>query len=69
MASTMRSAVAAALIATVAVTSVGVALAHEGHVHAPAPGPSATSGAAGLLPASVVTSFIVAITGFVASRW
>ncbi|OAE22626.1 hypothetical protein AXG93_531s1080 [Marchantia polymorpha subsp. ruderalis] len=70
MASTMGSAASKVLIAAVAVSSIGVALAHEGHVHAPAPAPMGTSAASVLLPAaSVVTSLMVAITGFVAAKW
>ncbi|BBN15926.1 hypothetical protein MPTK1_7g02010 [Marchantia polymorpha subsp. ruderalis] len=67
MASTRRSAVAKVLMAAMAVSSVGVALAHEGH--APAPAPLGTSAASGLLPGTMVTSLMVAITGFVAARW
>ncbi|OAE31943.1 hypothetical protein AXG93_4485s1300 [Marchantia polymorpha subsp. ruderalis] len=69
MASTMRSTFAKVLVAAVAVSSVGVALAHEGHEHAPAPAPLGVSAASGLLPTTVVTSLIVAITGFVAARF
>ncbi|BBN16975.1 hypothetical protein MPTK1_7g10900 [Marchantia polymorpha subsp. ruderalis] len=69
MASTMRSTFAKVLVAAVAVSSVGVALAHEGHEHAPAPAPMGMSAASGLLPTTVVTSLIVAITGFVAARF
>ncbi|KAG6546647.1 hypothetical protein Mapa_011836 [Marchantia paleacea] len=55
---------------SVTLSSVGVAMAHEGHVHTPAPAPMGTSAASVLLPAAtVVSSLMVAITGFVAGRW
>ncbi|KAG6552338.1 hypothetical protein Mapa_006192 [Marchantia paleacea] len=69
MASIMRSAATSALVVAVIISSAGVALAHEGHIHAPAPGPAPASAAAGLLPGSVVASFVVAITGFLAARF
>ncbi|BBN15924.1 hypothetical protein MPTK1_7g01990 [Marchantia polymorpha subsp. ruderalis] len=69
MTSTMRSAVAKVLMAAVAVSSVGVALAHEAHEHAPAPAPLATSAASGLLPGTMVASLIAVILGSVAARW
>ncbi|BBN15925.1 hypothetical protein MPTK1_7g02000 [Marchantia polymorpha subsp. ruderalis] len=61
----MRSAVAKVLIAAVAVSTVGVVLAAE----APAPAPTGVSSASGFLPATVATTLMVAITGFVAGRW
>lgn len=64
MASIMRSIVASALFAAVAVSSVGVALAKRGGNRAPAP----VSAAAELLPASVVASLIVAVSSFFAAR-
>ncbi|OAE20334.1 hypothetical protein AXG93_209s1010 [Marchantia polymorpha subsp. ruderalis] len=69
MASIMRSAVTSALVVAVVISSAGVALAHEGHAHAPAPGPAPASGADGLLPGSIVASFFVAVTGFLAARF
>ncbi|KAL3679814.1 hypothetical protein R1sor_022770 [Riccia sorocarpa] len=62
MASTMRSTFAKTLVAVMAISSVGMALAHEGHAHAPAPAPLGDSAAAGLLPATIVTSFITAVS-------
>ncbi|KAG6551979.1 hypothetical protein Mapa_006284 [Marchantia paleacea] len=66
----MPSSFAKVLVAVVAISSFGVALAHTKglHVHAPAPAPSAQSAAAGFLPATMVTSLIVAINCFVAAR-
>ncbi|KAL3679797.1 hypothetical protein R1sor_022753 [Riccia sorocarpa] len=65
MASTMKSAVAKTLVAVVAVSSIGAAMAAS---HAPAPSPSAQSAATGLLPTTLLTTFVVAITGFFAAR-
>ncbi|BBN18924.1 hypothetical protein MPTK1_8g06650 [Marchantia polymorpha subsp. ruderalis] len=62
-------AVTSALVVAVVISSAGVALAHEGHAHAPAPGPAPASGADGLLPGSIVASFFVAVTGFLAARF
>ncbi|KAL2613243.1 hypothetical protein R1flu_024935 [Riccia fluitans] len=69
MASTMRSTFVKAVVAAMAISSVGIVMAHEGHAHAPAPAPLGDSAAAGLLPATIITSFIVSVSGFIAARY
>ncbi|KAL2613244.1 hypothetical protein R1flu_024936 [Riccia fluitans] len=68
MASTMRSTFVKGMVAAMAISSVGIAIAHEGHAHAAAPAPLGDSAAASLLPATIVTSCIVAISGFFTAR-
>ncbi|KAL2613567.1 hypothetical protein R1flu_025259 [Riccia fluitans] len=65
MASTTRSTFAKILVAAVAVSSMGGAIAAS----APAPGPLGESAAAGLMPTAVLTTLVVAITGFFAARF
>ncbi|KAG6552340.1 hypothetical protein Mapa_006194 [Marchantia paleacea] len=64
MASVMRSVFSSTLVSVVVISSVGATIAQ-----APAPGPGGESAAAGLLPASIVASLDVALTGFVAARY
>ncbi|KAG6546542.1 hypothetical protein Mapa_012091 [Marchantia paleacea] len=67
MAFSVQYVLVALLVAAVATSSFGVAMAHEGHVHAPAEAPS--SGAVGLVPSSIVASLIASAAGFIAARY
>ncbi|KAL3679813.1 hypothetical protein R1sor_022769 [Riccia sorocarpa] len=66
MDSAVRSTFAKILVAAVVISSFGIAMAHEGHTHAPSPAPVGDSAAAGLLPVTIISSFVVAATGFFA---
>ncbi|KAL3679818.1 hypothetical protein R1sor_022774 [Riccia sorocarpa] len=64
MASKMRSTFAKGLVAVIAISSMGIAMAHSGHAHAPAPALLGESAAVGLVPAAIGTGVIVAVSGF-----
>lgn len=70
MAFSVQYALAALLVAAVATSSFGFAMAHEGHEHAPAEAPTGpSSGAVGLASSSIVASLIASAAGFIAARY